>query len=93
VTDGLKLDTAEVQRAGEDLHVVCQEFADAVAHSDAAADAVGDPVLADTLRSFARSWDDARETTLGSLGALADACSAISSTFAEIDAELATALD
>lgn len=49
MTDGLKLDTAEVQRAGGDLHVVCQEFADAVAHSDAAADAVGDPVLATAL--------------------------------------------
>ena len=93
MSDGLKLDTAEVQRAGADLHVVSQEFADAVAHSDAAADAVGDPDLADTLRTFARSWDDARNSTLGSLGSLADACSAISTTFAQIDGELAAALD
>ncbi|NTW40280.1 MAG: hypothetical protein HGA44_10410, partial [Cellulomonadaceae bacterium] len=57
-----------------------------------AAAAAGDPDLAETLRSFSTSWSDARTEMLGSIGALAEACRDIGTTFAEIDAQLAAAL-
>lgn len=89
----LKLDLAAVTELGSTLTTVAHEFADANARSDQVADAVGHHGLADRVRSFAHDWDDKRAKMTGNIKALADAASAVSQAFTDVDGQLATAIE
>jgi hypothetical protein len=58
--DGLRIDTAVLRMAGQQLRVVAEEFQRANANSDDAADVVGHRGLAEAVRSFAHNWDGHR---------------------------------
>lgn len=88
----LSLDVGALRDLGADLTLVSREFTAATQRSDRAADAVGHAALAEAIRTFATSWDDAREKMGGDLDMLAQFTSGIAEAFESIDTQLAAAL-
>lgn len=86
------LDTVALRDAGTSLRVVAQEFSDANANSTDLGEAIGHSRLADTVRSFAISWDDRRATMVDSIAALSEACTGIGEGFENLETEFAQAL-
>ncbi|WP_205710908.1 hypothetical protein [Isoptericola sp. BMS4] len=89
----LRMDVAAVTELGESLSTVADEFEHANARSVGLAGAIGHEGLAEAVRSFAHGWDDKRATMTENLSSLAEAATAVATTFTDADSELARALD
>ncbi|MBL0885430.1 hypothetical protein [Myceligenerans indicum] len=89
----LRLDLEAVQSLAASLTTVADEFENANANSDRISESVGHEGLAGCVRDFAHKWDDTREKMTESLRGLADASSAVSDAFSDVDTDLATALE
>jgi hypothetical protein len=90
--DTLRVDTALLRTAGTQLRVVAEEFQQANANSDDAAEAIGHPGLAEAVRSFAHNWDDRRAKMVEKIGTLATSATTVGEAFEELDKEFAAAL-
>jgi hypothetical protein len=90
--DALRVDTALLRTAGTQLRVVADEFQQANANSDDAAEVVGHRDLAEAVRSFAHNWDDRRAKMVEKIGALAESATTVGDAFEELDKEFAAAL-
>ncbi|GAA2010323.1 type VII secretion target [Microbacterium ulmi] len=88
----LRVDIDRMRSVGLDLGRIGGEFENASATSDGAAAHAGHDGLADTIRSFARSWDDTRETMVGGIQGLGEAATTIADAFTQTDSDLARAL-
>lgn len=88
----LTLDTVALREAGSGLRLVAQEFDDANAATDDLAAALGHARLADRVRDFAHGWDDRRAEMVGSIAALAEACTGVGEGFEGLDTDFAAAL-
>lgn len=88
----LLLDTVQLRRAGAQLRTVADEFNSAATTAHGLEDAVGHPVLAAAIRGFEGSWDHTRGEMVASIAELADACTGIGDSFAELDSQFAAAL-
>ncbi len=74
------------------MRTILGDFSSIGGQADAAADAVGQAVLASTLNDFASNWTIHRSRTVEALTGLADAFDAVNQTFADLDSKLATQL-
>ncbi|MGC3995885.1 MAG: hypothetical protein QM779_17515 [Propionicimonas sp.] len=81
-----------IRTMGNDLKSVAAEFDGANANSDAIADAVGHPGLADTVRDFAHGWDDTRGKMVDAMNALGDAAITVADNWVDLDQQGADAL-
>ncbi|MFS0703632.1 hypothetical protein AB6N23_03845 [Cellulomonas sp. 179-A 9B4 NHS] len=88
----LVVDTDLLRAAGARLADLAQTFSAAnVTARDLRAD-VGHDGLADVLGEFAIGWDDVRTSVVADVGALAEACTRVGTTFAELDTAFAAQL-
>lgn len=90
--DTLRVDTALLRTAGTQLRTVADEFQQANANSDDAAEVVGHRGLAEAVRSFAHNWDDRRAKMVEKIGTLAKSATMVGEAFEELDKEFAAAL-
>lgn len=90
--DTLRVDTALLRTAGTQLRLVADEFQQANANSDDAAEVVGHRGLAEAVRSFAHNWDDRRAKMVEKIGTLAKSATMVGGAFEELDKEFAAAL-
>ena len=88
----MRIDTAVLRMAGQQLRVVAEEFQRANANSDDAADVVGHRGLAEAVRSFAHNWDGHRAKMVEKIDTLARSASAVGEAFEELDTQFAAAL-
>ena len=87
IVDLLAMDAARI-----DVARIHSEFAEAGDRSDALADAVGHPRLADRVQAFVDNWDHRRSELAEQLAVVRDDLHGIVSGFEEADRELARAL-
>lgn len=90
--DTLRVDTALLRTAGTQLRLVADEFQQANANSDDAAEVVGHRGLAEAVRSFAHNWDDRRAKMVEKISTLAKSATMVGGAFEELDKEFAAAL-
>lgn len=89
----LQVDIAALSTLAEDLKKVAAEFKDADNTSEDAAGATGHDGLRDDVQDFADSWRAKREDMLGDVTKLQGIVEQIASTFTQVDADLAKALE
>lgn len=90
--DSMVFDVDALAQLGQDLSLVGGEFANADVNSKRIADAVGHRGLAETVRSFADSWDDTREKMTESVQGLAEGATVLAESLIELDEAEANAL-
>ncbi len=88
----LKLNTADLRAAGEDLLAVYREFSNAGPIAEAAADAIAHGRHRDRLREFADNWDDRGEQICDSINGLGEAAHEAAKVYEEIELELVRSL-
>jgi len=74
------------------MRTILGDFSTIGNQADSAADAVGQAVLASTLKDFASNWSIHRSRTVEALTGLADAFDAVNQTFADLESNLAAQL-
>ncbi|CAN5120125.1 hypothetical protein BH09ACT3_BH09ACT3_16840 [soil metagenome] len=87
------IDFGKLARTRRDLEHAVRVFEDTERFSDAVAGTVGHSGLADTVQSFADSWNDRREDLIEQLTLVHDFVDAVHDSFVELDERLAKGVD
>lgn len=89
----LTIDMATLKTLAADLSSIVDELENADDNAQGAATATGHDELRDRVNDFADKWKIKREEMLGDVKKLSQILTQIVSTFTEVDAELAKALE